>query len=312
MLPVAFNMNFDTLVKIVKLGRPQFLFGGFLLYTLGALLAVLFNAEFLLDKFILGYAILALAHSALHYSNDYFDLEADRFIKPTPFTGGSGILVETPQLREFSRRFALLLICLSLILGVIFTVIYAYPVWFFLYVVLGNFLVWSYSAPPIKLSYRGWGEISNTFNGFLLTGMGYFTIMGTLDLSFLIFAVPITFLQFIFTNGVEIPDMEGDKLGGKITWIVSRGREFGFELIAISGLLATVSFLLIPLTGLYPTIIDFRILALISLIPLSLGIIGLLKRPSDRESATNLATLDISSVFGVVILINSYFIYILK
>jgi 1,4-dihydroxy-2-naphthoate octaprenyltransferase len=40
--------------------------------------------------------------------------------------------------------------------------------------------------------------------------------------------------------------MEGDKLGGKITWIASKGREFGFKIIAISGLLATVSFFILP------------------------------------------------------------------
>ncbi len=50
--------NFNTVLKIIKLGRPQYLAGDFLLFTMGALLAVLLGAEFFLSKFILGYSIL--------------------------------------------------------------------------------------------------------------------------------------------------------------------------------------------------------------------------------------------------------------
>ncbi|MCC7551327.1 MAG: prenyltransferase [Methanobacterium sp.] len=292
------------MLKIIKLGRPQFLFGGFLLFTMGALLAVLFNAPFSSDKFIFGYFILALAHLALHYSNDYFDMNADQFIKPTPISGGSGILIENPNLRQFSKKFAITLIFLSITFAAIFTIIYSYTLWFLLYVILGNYLVWFYSAPPVALAYRGFGEISNGMNGILLSGMGYFTMMGSLDLALIIFAIPLTFLQFIFTIGVEIPDMEGDKLGGKITWIVSRGRSFGFKLIAILGALAVVSFFLLPFTNLFPSNINFRFFALISLIPLTLGIIGLFKKQLNRDSATKMAIMDVASVFVVAMLID--------
>src|SRR5690606_16511018 len=83
-----------TLIKIIKLGRPQFVVGGFLLFCVGALLAVLFNAEFILSKFIFGYTILFTAHLALHYSNDYFDVNTDQYTSPTPISGGSGILIQ--------------------------------------------------------------------------------------------------------------------------------------------------------------------------------------------------------------------------
>jgi 1,4-dihydroxy-2-naphthoate octaprenyltransferase len=39
--------------------------------------------------------------------------------------------------------------------------------------------------------------------------------MGTLNLPFFIFVIPILFLQMLFTGSVEIQDMEGDKKGGK-------------------------------------------------------------------------------------------------
>ena len=104
-----FDSKADIFKKIVKLGRPQYLVGDFLIFTMGALLAVLISAPFVLNKFLLGYVILMLAHLSVHYSNDYFDSELDKFNNPTPISGGSGILVENPELKEFSKWFSLAL-----------------------------------------------------------------------------------------------------------------------------------------------------------------------------------------------------------
>lgn len=308
-----FNNNYDkeTIFKIIKLGKPQFTFGIFLYFCAGAFLAILLNGEFVLNKFIFGYLVIFLASMAIHYGNDYFDYELDKMGTPTPFTGGSGILVENPELRGISKNLSIMFICLSLIAGVIFTFFYSYPLSFLLYILLGNFLVWFYAAPPIKLSYRRLGEFANTFNGFLLPGMGYFVVMGTLDLNFLIFAIPLLFLQLIFTVGVGIPDLEGDKIGGKITWVVARGRKFGFNLMALSGFMLAISFLIIPYTNLFPASINFRVLTLISLLPLSFAVIGLIKHPVEKEPATKIATMNVAMVFAALILIDSYLAYII-
>lgn len=302
----------NTLLNIIKLGRPQFLVGGFLLFSVGALLAFLFNAEFLLGKLVLGYTILFLAHLSVHYSNDYFDAETDSLGDPTAISGGSGILVKNPELKPFSKWFSLLLMSMSMIFAAVFTFIFSYTVWFFLFVLLGNLLAWFYSAPPVKLVYRRLGEISTALTGFILPGMGYFTIMGTLDIPFLIFSLPIIFLQFFFIISAEMPDMEADKLGGKTTLVVSKGREFGFKLILLSGIFVTLSFIIIPFTGLYPSTMDFRILSLISLIPVSLGAFEVLEKPLDKESATKFSSLNFAALFLVAILIDLYFIYILS
>ena len=232
-------------------------------------------------------------------------------VNQLPLPGVAELLVENPELRGISRNLSIMFICLSLIAGSLFTYIYSYPLSFLLFVAFGNFLVWFYSAPPIKLSYRRLGELSNTFNGFLMPGMGYFVVMGTLDINFLIFSIPLLFMQLLFTVGVEIPDLEGDKLGGKVTWIVSKGRKFGFNLLALSGFMATISFLLIPYTNLFPSSMNFRVLALISLLPLSLAVIGLIKKPIEKEPATKLATVNVVTVFAALILIDCYLAYII-
>ncbi|MGZ7209919.1 MAG: prenyltransferase, partial [Methanobacterium sp.] len=86
---------------------------------------------------------------------------------------------------------------------------------------------------------------------------------------------------------------------------------FGFNLIAISGFMATISFLLIPYTNLFPSSINFRILAIISLLPLSLAIIGLIKKPIEKEPATKLATINVASLFVALILIDCYLGFII-
>ncbi|HML04147.1 MAG TPA: prenyltransferase [Methanobacterium sp.] len=305
------NYNSDTLIKIIKLGRPQYLAGDFLLFTMGALLAVLFNAEFVLSKFILGYAILFTAHLSVHYSNDYFDADVDKYTTPTAISGGSGILVKNPELKEFSKWFSIFIMILSITLTSIFTVIFNYPVTFFLFLLFGILLAWFYTAPPFKLSYRKLGEVANIIAVVIFLGTGYFAIMGTLDLPFLIFAIPVIFLNLIFIISFQIPDMEGDILGGKNTWITSKGREFGFKAVAISGFLATISFLIIPFINLFPKNLNFGVLALISLISLSLGIIELIKKPKNREIATKFAVINVAALFLMSILIDCYFIYIL-
>ncbi len=304
--------NIKHLLKFIKLGKPQFAVGLFFYFSLGALLGVLFNAEFVLSKFILGFAIIFLSTWAVHYHNDYFDFDSDHFGTPTSISGGSGVLIEHPEWRNKSKIMGITLIGLAIVISVLFTYLFSYPLTFVLFVIIANLIAWFYAAPPFQLSYRGLGEFGNTAIGLLFPGLGYFALIGTLNLPFFIFAIPMLFLQLLFTLSVEIPDMEGDRLGGKMTWIASKGREFGFKIIAISGVLATVSFLILPFTNLFPSIIDFRVIAVISLLPLSLGILELIKKPLDKLSATKYCIYNLGSIFASVILINLYFIYLIK
>lgn len=306
------SSNLKDLFQFIKLGKPQFAIGLFFYFSLGALLAILFGAEFVLTKFILGVIIIFFSTWAVHYHNDYFDFEADQYVTPTAISGGSGVLIEHPEWKKSSKYMAITLICLAVAVSAVFTVIFDYSLTFILFVVFSNLLAWFYAAPPFKLSYRGLGEFGNTAIGILFPGLGFFALMGTITLPFVVFAVPMLFLQMLFTMSVEIPDMSGDRAGGKMTWIAKRGRRFGFKVIAVSGLLATLSFLILNFTNLFPAIIDFRIVAIISLIPLFLGIVELIENPEDKLTATKYCIYNLAGIFAVVILINSYFLYLLR
>jgi 1,4-dihydroxy-2-naphthoate octaprenyltransferase len=156
---------------IIKLGRLHFLIAGFLLYLLGVLLAVLLYNQFSWERFIWGYAVFLPAHLMVNYSNEYFDQEVDRYSHKTNFSGGSGVLINHPELVNFTRKFSLTLIIISLNLGISFSYTYN-SVMFLILTISGNLLGWFYTAPPLKLSYRGLGEIATVLTGFLMPGLG--------------------------------------------------------------------------------------------------------------------------------------------
>ena len=190
--------------------------------------------------------------------------------------------------------------------------VFSYPATFLLFVIFGNFLGWYYTAPPIKLTYRGLGELSTMITaGLFIPGMGYLVIMGQFGFSFVLFVIPLLLYGLAFIINVEIPDIEGDRLGNKNTFIVRKGRRVGFVVIGISLSLVTLYFFVLSLISLMPALFDFRLITMFSLIPCSLGIFSMIKRPAERKLATKLVMGNLSSLFVVILIFNFYFLFLL-
>jgi 1,4-dihydroxy-2-naphthoate octaprenyltransferase len=146
--------------------------------------------------------------------------------------------------------------------------------------------------------------------GLLIPGFGYLVTTGQMNLDGLLFIVPLMLYGLAFILTVEIPDMESDRLGNKRTWVARKGRGFGFTVIAASFLLATLFFLCFPwLTSwIYP--LDFRILGILSLIPLTAGCIGLLRRPVEKQQATQVVNGIMIAIAAFCFLVDGYFVYL--
>jgi 1,4-dihydroxy-2-naphthoate octaprenyltransferase len=299
------------MTKLFRVARFQFLICGMALFAFGALWAVLLGAPVYLSRILLGYLVLLPAHLSVSYSNDYFDVDVDKYDKPTLFTGGSGVLVDDPGLRKPAKWIAITLILCSLALGIIFTMMYSFPIWFLGFVVLGNLLGWFYSAPPLRLAYRGLGELSMTISiGLLIPGLGFLVTSGQLNWDGLVFILPLTLYGLAFIINVEIPDMESDRLGNKRTWVARKGRSFGFIVISASFFLATLFFLCVPWLSsrIYP--LDFRFLGILSLMPLGAGCIGLLRRPLEKQSATRVVNGIMITIAALCFLMDGYMVYL--
>lgn len=303
-------MNYNDTLKIIKLGRFQFILGGFLFFCCGTLFALLLNAKFNLNIFVLGYMALFFAHLSVSYSNDYFDLKVDSLGKPTPFSGGSGVLLENPQLRQFSKHFALVLIFLSVVTASIITIYFQLPISFLILILLGNALGWFYSAPPLKLAYRGLSEFSTVLTGFIVPGIGYVILMGKLDANFIFFVIPLMLYELYLILNIEIPDMEADKLGGKKTVVVSYGRPISFILIAVSALIITLYYLFLSVINIYSSI-NLNIIVLISLIPLAIAFLSALNKHDSKKYANRWVNYNLIGLSIFIILINAYFLYLL-
>jgi 1,4-dihydroxy-2-naphthoate polyprenyltransferase len=297
--------------KLIRVARPQFLIAGLFLYVFGASWAILSGAHFSLARLLLGYLVLMPAHLSVSYSNDYFDVEADLHGKPTFFSGGSGILVEAPELRNPAKWIAITLILCSLALGVLFQILYTPPIWFIGLVVLGNLVGWFYSAPPLRLAYRGLGEPAMSLSiSVLIPGLGYLVTSGHLDLNGLLFSVPLLLYGLAFILSVESPDMEADRMGNKWTWVAHKGRSFGFSVTGAALLLASLCFLCFPwlTTRSYP--LDFHLLGILSLLPLTAGIIGWIKRPLEKRPATRVVFWILISFAVFCFLADGYLVFL--
>ena len=169
---------------------------------------------------------------------------------------------------------------------------------------------WVYSAPPLRLAYRGLGElVTACMAGFLLPVMGYWVTRGTIDRDGLLFTLPMVLYGLAFILAVEIPDVPADRLGQKKTWVARMGRGFGFIAIAALMLAATLFFFGIA-TFIFsnPSSLDFRFLGFSSLLPLGAAILGLVRRPADRQAATRLVNAIVVLLALFLILADAYLV----
>ena len=207
------------LIDFLRLGRPLFLVGGFVLHSLGATIALYQGATLHWPALLWGQIAVTATQLMTHYSNDYYDLAADRAnLTPTRWSGGSRVLVEGGVQPAVARQTALLLGLVTLgAAGMLAFVWQRGPLTLPL-LLLALLLAWGYSAPPMQLHSRGLGELVGAF---LIPGLtvlvGYYLQAGRLTLLPLLAALPLCLFQFVMLVCIELPDAAGDAAAGKRT-----------------------------------------------------------------------------------------------
>jgi 1,4-dihydroxy-2-naphthoate octaprenyltransferase len=281
-----------------------------LAYLLGALYAIIVGATFDLYKFVFVYVILFTGTLSAMYNNNYNDVNIDKNSKQTIFSGGSHILVEHPELMKIVKQLSIFFLGLSIFLGFVAMVLFSYPITFFLFVLFGNLAGWYYTAPPIKLVYRGLGEIGTMLAaGLFVPGLGYFALAGTIDAPFILLLIPLLFYGFGLSFYLEIPDIEADRQGNKKTLVVRRGLSFGFLAGAISSFFTTLCFLIFGLFNFITDDINYWLVAFFSLIPFYFCFKNLIKYKADKINS--LVFRSSASIFLFYILLIVYFTYLI-
>jgi 1,4-dihydroxy-2-naphthoate octaprenyltransferase len=257
----------NQLVAFLRLGRLQFLGGGFLLYALGAAIAGVVDGS----RYVLGQLAVVAFQLMTHYANDYFDYDADRAnLTPTRWSGGSRVLVAGELPREVALHAALGLASI----GIALTAITGSGI-----LVAIGVLAWVYSAPPLRLCARGLGELDTAV---VVTGLVpwlAFDLQGGADTRLLVLAiVPLALLQAAMLLAIELPDRAGDAATGKRTLVVRLGAERGAELYGAITIAAFASLPLAAIAGM-----PWRV-ALAGLVPVPVALWRLANLDDHRDA----------------------------
>ena len=299
-----------NIIQMVKLTRAHIGIAVLPSFWLGSLFALVLGYEFNLFIFLMGFIIIFLLYSSASYINDYYDYDADKYNRQFGFSGGSGVLQKFPELKEPTRYLAFVFVALSLILTIILAFITFIPLWSIGFIGIGAFFSWYYSAPPIRLSYRGVGELPHFIAGLMNAAWGYMLITGTIDIVLIIFAIPLSLHLLNVILIFEIPDREADIHGGKSNFIVNYGRNKSFFIICIIFWFTTIYLFGLAFLEWYSTSINFYLLAILSFIPSTISTIIYLKKPVEQSIATKYAIKTALSLFVFSIAMLVYFIYL--
>jgi 1,4-dihydroxy-2-naphthoate octaprenyltransferase len=211
----------------LKALRIPFFTGTVFPVAYGMVFAYYRDGMFHLGRFLLAVAGTALINAGLNLANDYFDHRSgnDDFTPLTPVSGGSKVIQE--GLLSPRSMLAGSLICLALAAGIGLYLNFVLPGNAILLVgVVGMVLAFFYSAPPLKIGYRGGiGELACAIGcGPVLVVGGYYVQTGVLSWAAVLASVPMGLLVGLILLINEFPDREADERARKRTLVVLLGK----------------------------------------------------------------------------------------
>ena len=202
----------------------------------------------------------AFVQLGLNVANDVFDASLgadDANVTPTQYSGGSRViqygLLSRSQMATLATAFYLA----AAAIGLVLLGIRGSPA-LLVIGVIGIILSIEYTAPPLKLVYRGLGEIAVAlgFGPFMLVGAYVVQSRGALAWEPFVASIPLALLVALILYVNEIPDRRGDARAGKRTLpvrfspaAVVRGYDIAIAL-AYAAIVAGVALGVLPLPAL--------------------------------------------------------------
>ena len=253
---------------------------------LGELVAYVECARLDVGLLVLAHVFGVFDQLFIVYANDLADEEGDRLnTTPSPFSGGSRVLPEGKLSRRALGRGAIAMALAALATMVIAATALdrpAAPLFWGLAVVL----LWAYSYPPLRLSYRGHGELAQGIGvGVLLPLIGFYLQAGTIGGFPWPVLVPSFLLAFASNINTALPDRAADEAVHKESWPVrfgeARARKHSLQLVALAALAAPFVVPDLPHAGL--AMVEAGPLLLLAINAIALRRAG--ESPSPRETA---------------------------
>jgi 1,4-dihydroxy-2-naphthoate polyprenyltransferase len=198
-----------------------------------------------------------LLHLLTAFVNDVADIRTDEAnLSRTPFSGGSGVVVEGQLSRSDLIKGAVFAALLALALT--YLMIFGLHVhWgLLLFVGWGMLSATQYSLPPVKLSYRGGGELLVLVTySVALVWAGYFVQAGPVysPLVFVV-SIPIGFAVFSLITITQFPDQEADRKAGKRSLVIVFGVRRTLRIVALAVALSIISLPVFLIAGALPVL----------------------------------------------------------
>lgn len=291
--------SFQDLVSLIKISRFSFLIVGFIIYSFGYLISF---SEFDFFRFFIFYLPIFFSQLSVSYSNDFFDYLSDKNGKKTLISGGSGILQKKPYLLSTTKKIAIFLIFVSVIISLFIQLLLNPPIYFILVVFAANILGWYYSARPFKLSHNYLGELTMfVVVGFLVPIVGSIASINSISINLILLTPTMLFYSLLFSVSVQIPDFKSDKISKKYNITSKKGILFSQKFSFLLTLFSTIYLLI--LIQFFPVLIFVFIF---SIIPLSVTLISLFiknKKMDFLKSFLNLNSIFLYAIFCCIFIL---------
>ena len=213
----------------------------------------------------------ALVHLGLNVSNDVFDdvLGADRMnYTPTPYSGGSRVIQYGLLSRREMAVMSAGLYGAAILIGLVLVAM-TRSVELLVIGVIGLVISLGYTAPPLKLVYRGLGEfaVALGFGPVMLLG-AYVVQTGRISLEAFVASVPVAILVALILYVNEIPDRPADAAAGKRTLVV----RFSPETVRLASLVAAIAAFAVIVAGVAVSLLPIPTLVALAALPLALRV----------------------------------------
>ena len=252
----------------LRAGRLPFLTATIIPVVLGILVAAA-HGTFDLLAAVLTVVAACFVHIGLNISNDVFDTTQgadDLNVTPTKYSGGSRVIQY--GLVPLRGMAALSAACfgISVAIGLVLLATH-WSLALLVCGVVGLILSIGYTAPPLRLVYRGLGEIAVAlgFGPIMLVGAYVVQTNGTLAWEPLVASLPVALLVALILYVNEIPDRRGDASAGKRTLPV----RFSMRTVVRLYLAAAVAAFAIIVAGVVAGVLPWPALAALAGLPLA-------------------------------------------
>jgi len=229
--------NVQTLIMAT---RPSFLLLSLAVVLMGTMIAVYEGASWSWSIFFLILFGALLSHMAVNLLNEYQDFASglDSLTEKTPFSGGSGALIDHPEAAPLVKKLFLVVVVILVAIGALLV---QHSGWLLLVMGgVGLSLIVLYTKVITKMPWVCLFSPGLAFGPLMVMGT-YYVWTGTVSG----IAILLSLVPFFLVNNLllmnQIPDIEADKKVGRYNILMHLGLENGIQIFAAFNWLAYIS-----------------------------------------------------------------------